>query len=476
MSERDAKRRLMEGIGEVDDTYYQEAEYTEKELEKVKAYHNGSAGAAEPVRAKADEPLTDAEVKTEANLQIEVIGSEVRLQKKRKTMPIVPIVMGVTLAAAAILLFVFLWKPDRSDVVSTTESREGEEMTTSAESDETPVVTSVKIDEAHFPGEEFRKFVSENYDTDHDGTLSAKEISVVTMMEVTGNYNDITGIEYFSALIALDCSSNGLKELDVSNNRELVTLVCSNNKLTRLDVSHNTKLIGLGCAENELVVLDVSRNTLLTILECDQNYLVDLDVSNNSKLTTLHCSRNQLDHLNISNNAALTELYCHTNALTELDLSNAVALKMLQCEENQLTRLDVRKDVALEILYCSVNRLTELDLSGNAALTELICDYNELSQLDVSSNTKLEALRCSSNAITQLKVTSPVLYNLNCSYNSLTELDVSHLPALRTLTCGHNPMTEVDVSNNPELGNVFSGKGMTINGAREDCWIEESPF
>jgi Leucine-rich repeat (LRR) protein len=84
---------------------------------------------------------------------------------------------------------------------------------------------------------------------------------------------------------------------------------CQSNQLTNLYISNNTKLAVLACSSNQLTGLDVSKNTLLTYLNCSYNQLTSLDVSNNTLLTKLLCSFNQLTSLDISNNNSIKELY-----------------------------------------------------------------------------------------------------------------------------------------------------------------------
>ncbi len=201
----------------------------------------------------------------------------------------------------------------------------------------------VPVDEEHFPDENFRAYVSEKCDTDGNGMLSDGEIAEVTSADIQGrDIADITGIEYFTALIDLNCEFNLLTTLDVSNNTVLTNLDCSGNQLTTLDVSNNTVLTGLDCGFNQLTTLDVSQNT---------------------ELTELYCSGNQLTTLDVSKNTALTKIWCTFNQLTTLDVSKNTALDYLFCYDNQLTTLDVSKNTALTGLYCSHNYFTEVDVS-----------------------------------------------------------------------------------------------------------------
>ena len=301
--------------------------------------------------------------------------------------------------------------------------------------------------EETFPDPNFRKYVSDNFDIDHNGKLSKEECAMVMYISVSHNSEDLNdpsktiktleGVQYFTnltqlfcqcnllttldlskntALTRLDCAWNQLMTLDISNNTELTFLRCGSNSLTTLDVSKNTALTTLSCNPNQLTTLDVSNNTALTSLDCCGNQLTALDVSKNTALTYLNCFDNQLTSLDVSKNTALTELWCHSNQLATLDVNGCVALETLSCDDNQLTTLEVSENTALKDLSCYNNRLTTLDVSNNTALKDLSCCDNQLTTLDLSNNTALESLACWSNQLTILDVSNTNLGNSTNPY------------------------------------------------------------
>lgn len=107
--------------------------------------------------------------------------------------------------------------------------------------------------------------------------------------------NDLTGIEAFTALTALNCRGNELAVLDLSNNTALTWLDCSNNYLKVVDVSKNTALTELACGSNNLTNLDLSKLTLLTALNCQNSSLLkglNLRNSANGELNKIHAHNN----------------------------------------------------------------------------------------------------------------------------------------------------------------------------------------
>lgn len=212
----------------------------------------------------------------------------------------------------------------------------------------------VAINETNFPDAKFRDIVSERYDTNKDGELSAEEIGAVTDMDVHyQGITDLKGIEYFTALTRLHCSDNELGTLDVSRNTALETLICYNCGLSALDVTKNLEL---------------------TDLECNINSIQELNLANNSKIEFLLCYNNSLKELDVSGLETLRNLQCQTNHLTELDLSHNTELFLLNCRQNELTSLDLENNTKLTSsrLICTENAYTIApDLRGRFDLTSL---------------------------------------------------------------------------------------------------------
>ena len=203
----------------------------------------------------------------------------------------------------------------------------------SCSKEESPYITS-KFDPAFANELQARGYIPDA------SCISAEDVAYITELDVSGTYDavgeltSLKGIEYFTSLKTLWCSSNQLTSLDVSNNPALVNLDCSSNQLTSLDVSNNPALVDLDCAGNQLTSLDVSNNLALESLYCDYNALISLDVSNNLALESLYCDYNALISLDVSNNLALESLYCDYNALISLDISNNSDLEHLYCSGN----------------------------------------------------------------------------------------------------------------------------------------------
>ena len=122
------KDSLMDHICEIRDVFILEAEYTEEELKRLNA-PDGSQTA--PSASAVTEPSSEAENRIMEHFPTmeDADDDEPKMKpeeaREHKASTIVWITLGVALAAAAILLIVFFWNPNHSDVISTedTESR-----------------------------------------------------------------------------------------------------------------------------------------------------------------------------------------------------------------------------------------------------------------------------------------------------------------------------------------------------------------
>ncbi len=224
----------------------------------------------------------------------------------------------------------------------------------------------------------------------NDNYVTTANINTVTLLDVAGEgIADLTGIEDFIALTGLNCRSNTLTNLDITNNTQLTILHCDSNTLTNLDITNNTQLATLNCFDNALTSLDVTQNTLLVTLRTGNNNVTSIDVTQNSLLKIFSCYENAFTSLDVTQNLVLEDLDCIRNNLTTLDVSNNNQLINLDCYENNLTSLNITQNPLLEELFCSENQLTSLDLSQNTVLNELEAEFNNLYTLNVANGNNM---------------------------------------------------------------------------------------
>ncbi len=216
-----------------------------------------------------------------------------------------------------------------------------------------------------FPDENFHQYMMSTFD-DGDGRLFRHELAQVTDIACSSkNIQDLSGIEYCTALETLNVANNQISSLDLSNNPAIWQLYCYNN--------------------TQLEALDLRNNIMVKHICCDNCALKSLNVTNCGYLQFLTCIGNQLSKLDVSGSPLLTALYCDNNMLTALNIGSNPELQTLNCDNNRLQSLDASGLEDLKYLYCSYNELTQLNVDGCMALYSLTCHSNQLSSLDLSN-------------------------------------------------------------------------------------------
>ena len=301
----------------------------------------------------------------------------------------------------------------------------------------------VDIDAVNFPDDDFRDYVSENFDTDDSGVLEPEEIEQVTAIPVGLTYNydkkttnfsdslsayngngihDLTGIEHFTQLKALSFreknESPALSELDLSSNTKLEALQWKSQNPIDLNLTNNTELKYLYCLEGSVSSLKLPNNDSLLYLNCRNNGLTELDLTNSTNLEYLDVSYNNITVLDASDMAQLLKLYCSNNAdMTELDLPS--------------------EKTKLQILECQSNALGELDLSGFTSLEELRCNGNHISYLELADS-KIDSIpknRIGDQTVTRELPVSKIIPDGGYEYAfSLTQLGIADASKVATFT------------------------------------------
>ena len=251
---------------------------------------------------------------------------------------------------------------------------------------------------------------------------------------------DLTGDDKGDA----DADLNNDGEIDVSEAIKCFRLLLKSKEIKNLEgIDYFKNLTHLNCYSNELTTLDVSNLTNLQSLHCHSNQLTILNVSGLINLKILHCDRNQLSHLDIKGLINLYRLYCHSNKLTKLDLTGLTSLSNLYCGSNELTSLDLRGLTNLEYLSIVENQITSVDLQDLRKLIRFYCAYNSLTSLDVNNLINLKTLNCRSNKIKSLFIKTGSIFD---------ELIYSENPDLNYICCN-----EFDIEN---IFNITIGFGI----------------
>ena len=368
----------------------------------------------------------------------------------------------------------------------------------------------VPIDDAHFPDPNFKNAVLNNYDYNHDGILSASEISGTKYMYLSSSYyiSDLTGIKNFTSLESfqfsylmaenvdfsgmtslktINITNSGVKTFNLNGCTGLKTLQCSECRLESLDLSGCTSLATLACRDNLLLKnLDVSMLKDLAELDCCRVPLNNLNVSNNTKLKYLNCEGCGIGKLDLSKNMELEYANLAMNELKSVDLSNHTKLKNLFVTNNKdilsinvkncenlvalninsslLETLDVSGCKALQSLQCANNMIRTLYISGCTSLVSVYASNNKIKTMDLSDSKMLKTLDVAQNELTSLKLNkSAPIEALRCRDNHLKSLEVNTYADLYALVVEVNDFTELDISKCPRMVNAVKKGKETIN-------------
>ncbi len=171
--------------------------------------------------------------------------------------------------------------------------------------------SAVAINEANFPDENFRNYLSISYDLDKNGKLSVKEINAITDLFHGWDYNyygsdeyyeckkyvediqSLEGIEYFPALkMFYGGEMYSLKSLDLSKNPKLETVWLVSTPLEELNVS-NTNVSYVHCD-----FLDAeAKNIKVTANNCPELFVLDIMSAKEASVNINNCPK--LDSLTV---------------------------------------------------------------------------------------------------------------------------------------------------------------------------------
>lgn len=231
----------------------------------------------------------------------------------------------------------------------------------------------------------FEKYlVEQGIDSDKkiDGKISKADIIDIKALDLgLKDIHSLNGIESFEKLRVLNCSTNSIRKLDISRNKNLEVLVCDNNLLDSLDISQNINLVELNCRDNKIKFINLQMNPRLNRVDCSGNLLKFIEIP--ESITILNCSGNEIQNLDIRKALNLTSLGCHENKIEHLEISNHLALTDINCSDNPLKYLDLSKNINLFNLHCDRTNLTKLDLSQNPKIEWFSCKGNIFSSICV---------------------------------------------------------------------------------------------
>lgn len=249
-------------------------------------------------------------------------------------------------------------------------------------------------------------------DTNNDMQIQVSEALNVYQLNIRLNsspaitlVDSMVGIEYFTNLRVLDCSSHYLDNLNVTALVNLQELYCNYTYVDNLNIANLPQLRIVKCAQINATSLNLSGLTSLEVLDCNNSDITSLDFASCPNLKSFSFAyANYLTSLNnLSGLQHLEEIAVYGANMPTLTLSNLPSLKKAWCYDNETNVLNLSGLPALEELYCQQNHLTTLPLIGLDNLIKLECWDNLIAgNFNVSDKINLRLLKCYNNQITRL--------------------------------------------------------------------------
>ena len=147
-----------------------------------------------------------------------------------------------------------------------------------------------------------------------------------------------TEVTLYGKIAKIDCSSNKLTSIVITNQPQLREIYCDDNELTKLEVNYVPVLATLYCGNNkDLADIDLKSMPALADLSCYSNSIKQLDLSQNPKLTSLICRDNLIEGtLDLSKNPKVEQVNCYNNKISEIKLAAESSLRHIEMQRNNI--------------------------------------------------------------------------------------------------------------------------------------------
>ncbi|NJX16289.1 T9SS type A sorting domain-containing protein [Tamlana crocina] len=287
---------------------------------------------------------------------------------------------------------------------------------------------SIHAQNVNIPDANFKSYLVGNssINTDSDGEISVAEAQAFSgELLINGlSISDLTGIEAFVSITRLDCYSNNLSTLDVSNNLALTRLHCADNQIETLDISANTLITDIQCHNNgvlyELNIANGNNSNFsymkaygnsLSCIQIDAGFTPPADAGiysqgwtkGNSAVYGDDCAAlSQVVNIPDANfkNFLVSDNNINLNGDSEITMAEAQATTELIMDGIGIADLTgIEAFINLTRLDVPNNSLTTIDVSNNLSLTRLHVGFNNLTSLDIRLNTNIEELFCHENSL-----------------------------------------------------------------------------
>lgn len=324
-----------------------------------------------------------------------------------------------------------------------------------------------------FPDINLKKYLLSNYDLNDDGGISEDEAEGIIMVNCSDKgVWDLTGLEACTNLATLNCSNNGITEIELPNLTQLRTVTCNDCPIERMNFDGcsslqylNLQSVTTNAISGTAITIDGYTQADILYFTAKNTPFTSFTFKNTSALTTLELYGEFTDVI-VTKNTALTSFVFYApvvnatlsgNSLLEvIDVSSLLNLKSLDVQECKLLSLDVTKNLALTSLICNNNELTTINVSNNTLLMKLYCSNNKLPRINLTTNTALKELDIASNLLSVLNVRNNTALKYLCISNNaeISMVDVKLNTALEVLVASGLAITDIDLTANTALKGI----------------------
>jgi Leucine-rich repeat (LRR) protein len=225
-----------------------------------------------------------------------------------------------------------------------------------------PGSDAIAINSTNFPDGNFRNYLlAQNYGK--DGYLTEEEIAKIKQLDVSGqSISDLTGIEYFTALISLLCYNNNINE---ANMTKLVRSLPTGTYMRDLWVYKD----GSSAEKNFFNLEHLNRakdrywSAMLFVGDTPAKFTdyviyANFPDKNFRSYVSTNLDKNGDGWLLPSEIAAVTEINVDNKGIADLTgIEYFTNLTSLICCRNNLTTLDVSKNILLRHILCDRNQI-----------------------------------------------------------------------------------------------------------------------
>jgi hypothetical protein len=430
--------------------------------------------------------------------------------------------MGIDLSAYPVLANVSIWGNNQLTFVNI---ENGNNTNMEVEIFSNPVLECVEVDNAEYARENFDIQADTRISTDCDGSEAIVSIpdqnfkrAVVNNAAINTNgdseiqvseahnyddmlnlfqldISDLTGIEHFINITALDVSGNNLTELFLNHHDNLRWLFANNNEIAAFSIYDCASLSEVECNGNQMQSLLLPPN--LREIYASDNLIATVNIGAASNLIVAEFRNNRLTSLDLRDNLEMKTLIVENNSLTWLNipLAHAGGLIELEARNNDLTCIqvddpayaeaqwgdDVDDEATFntncegdpEIVYIPDPNLKAVMLAAldgrNGTHPDNVPDgevqYFEAAEVDggfsfpgknvrdltgIHALVYVEYIDCSNNLLTSITDMNGAT-GLDCSNNQITEI-TAELSHVQYLNASNNRLTSL-----PDMPSMFYG-------------------